>query len=289
METQYIILILISAFAHSFYNFLVHNSGGSRLFLLLMFFVAAICASVMYGFHFSQISIDVTTFLLIYGASLFYILYQIFVSKAYEHGEISRLYPLSVLSPILVPIWAVFFLHEQINVGIIIGICISTCGAMFMKQKSFSLDFADLFTKKNLYKGAGYAITASVMYSVGSVFDKSSVGKFDLIPYLWFLLTCMTLNLVAYSVFFERIIFKEFSNISWWRLFVAGVVAYVSFYTFRAALQHMPVTVAVPIRTTSIVFAVLLGVFFVKEKITAIKIFGASTIVLGIIIINFSI
>ena len=290
MELQYIVLILISAFSHSFYNFLVHKSGGNRLFLLCMFILAAISATIVYATHYTSISIPISTFLLIYGASLFYILYQVFVSKAYEHGEISRLYPLSVLSPILVPIWAVLFLHEQINIGIIAGIIISTMGAMIMKQKTLvDFEFKYFFTNKNLYKGAGFAITASVMYSIGSVFDKSSVGKFDLEAYLWVLLVCMTLNLLLYSVLFERKIFKTFSKISWMHLLIAGITAYISFYTFRAALQHLPVTVAVPIRTSSIVFALFLGIIFLKEKINAIKLIGVTTIIIGIVIINFSI
>ncbi len=289
MAAHYLVLILISALAHSFYNFLVHKSGGNRLFLLLMFVVAAISASVVYGFNFEFFTFSFKTFAIIYAASLFYILYQVFVSKSYELGEMSRLYPLSVLSPVLVPIWAVLFLHEQLSVSIVIGICLSTAGAMIMKQKSLrSMEFADLFTKRNLYAGAGYALTASLMYSFGSVLDKFSVGLFNLIPYLWLLLTCMTLNLFIYTLLFENKVFASYKTIAWNRLIIAGVAAYISFFTFRAALQHVPVSVAVPIRTSSIVFALLMGVLFVGEKINTIKIIGITTIIIGIVIINIS-
>lgn len=290
MELIYLGSILLSALAHSFYNFLVHKSGGNRLFLLLMFVVAAITASVVYFVYYEPIVLNYKVAAIIYAASLFYILYQVFVSKSYELGEISRLYPLSVLSPILVPVWAVLFLHETLTVGIIIGIALSTAGAMVMKQKSLrNMVFSDLFTKRNLYAGAGYALTASLMYSVGSVLDKSSVGLFNLIPYLWVLLSSMTINLLLYTLIFEPKVFSHISSINWKRLAVAGVAAYISFFTFRAALQHVPVSVAVPIRTSSIVFALILGIMLLGEKITTIKVVGITTIIIGIIIINISI
>lgn len=290
MEIIYLGLILLSALAHSFYNFLVHKSGGSRLFLLLMFVVAAIAASMVYGLFYEPFVLPFKTFVIIYTASLFYILYQVFVSKSYELGEISRLYPLSVLSPVLVPLWAMLFLHESLSFGIVAGIVLSTAGAMIMKLKTLrKLEFADFFTKRNLYAGAGYALMASLMYSFGAVLDKSSVGLFNLVPYLWVLLLCMTINLVLYTIFFERTVFFDFSSISWPRLAIAGIAAYISFFTFRAALQHVPVSVAVPIRTSSIAFALLLGIVFLGEKINTIKILGISTIALGIVIINISI
>lgn len=289
MELTYLGFILLSAMAHSFYNFLIHKSGGNRLFLLLMFVVAAIAATIVYISNYEPFVLNFKIAAIIYAASLFYILYQVFVSKSYELGEISRLYPLSVLSPVLVPVWAVLFLHERISMGLIIGIILSTAGAMIMKQKSLrNMVFSDLFTKRNLYAGAGYALTASLMYSFGSVLDKSSVGLFNLIPYLWILLSSMTLNLLIYTILFERKVFADITHINYTRLTLAGITAYISFFTFRAALQHVPVSVAVPIRTSSIIFALLLGSILLHEKITAIKLIGISTIIIGIVIIQIS-
>jgi len=289
MEIVYLAFILASAFSHSFYNFLMHKSGGNRLFLLLLFTIASLCASINYLISEDSISLDLKTFLIIYGASIFYVLYQISVTKAYEKGEISKLYPLTVLSPIFVPIWAFFFLKETLNLGIIIGILVTIIGAISVKQKSLRLkEFKTLFSVKGNAAGAGFAILASLMYSIGSVLDKSKIGDFNLIPYLAVLLGCMAFNMLLFSLFFERKTFKDLKKIKWFSVIVAGITGYISFYTFRAALQHVDVSLAVPVRLSSIFFALLLGILFLNEKLTLNKVVGISIIIGGILIINLS-
>ena len=290
MELLYIFFILSSALFHAGYNFLMHKSHGSRLFLMVLFIIAATCASIVFLFSTQTIELNFVGCGIIYIASAFYVLYQIFVSKAYEKGEISRMYPLTVLSPIFVPIWAFIFLHEHITIGVITGIIISTIGAILVKQTHISWkSFFGVFLQKYEYKGAGFAILASLMYSIGSVFDKSRIADYSLIPYLWVLLTSMALNMIIFSLIFERSVFTEISKISWKYVGIAGILGYASFYTFRAALQHVDVSVAVPIRTSSILFAVFLGVIFAHEKLTKNNTIGVTTIINSILIIKFSV
>ena len=289
MELIYIAFIVISAFGHSFYNFLMHKFGGSRLFLMLLFSIASLFATVNYLFHDESILLDWQSFLTIYSASVFYVLYQISVTKAYERGEISKLYPLTVLSPIFVPILATIFLKEHLNAGIMIGILITASGAIIVKQTSLNpRELKHLFSVQGSYKGAGFAIFASILYSVGSVIDKSKIGEFHLDPYLWILLSCMSINMFLFALFFERETFKEFKSIKWKAVTIAGFFGFVSFYTFRFALKHVDVILAVPIRQSSIFFAILLGVLFAKEKLTVNKVVGVLVIISGIILINFS-
>ncbi|MFO7868858.1 MAG: EamA family transporter [Bacteroidales bacterium] len=290
MERVYILFILISACAHAFYNFLMHSSGGSRLFLLIMFFIAAGAANISFLFSNASITISFIQFIQIYTASAFYVLYQIAVSKSYEKGEISRLYPLTVLSPMFVPIWAGFFLNERIVLLTIIGIIITVIGAIIIKQKHISLrHLKTSLAKENSYHGAGYALLASVFYSIGSVIDKSSIMHFSLSPYLWILLSCMAFNMLIFNLIIDKNICSQIRSIHILPVISAGLIAYISFYTFRVALQHVNVSIAVPIRVSSVIFAVLLGLFFGKELISQNKIIGISTIIIGILIINSSI
>ncbi len=267
----------------------MHRSGGSRLFLMLLFSIASVFATINFLFHEDSISLDWRSFFMIYSASVFYVLYQISVTKAYERGEISKLYPLTVLSPIFVPILATIFLKEHLNAGIILGILVTASGAIIVKQTSLNpRELKQLFSVQGNYKGAGFAILASVLYSVGSVIDKSKIGEFHLDPYLWILLSCMAVNMFLFALFFERETFKEFKSIKWKAVTIAGFFGFISFYTFRFALKHVDVILAVPIRQSSIFFAILLGVLFAKEKLTVNKVVGVLVIISGIILINFS-
>lgn len=290
MEIIFIVSILASAFFHAWYNFLMHKSQGSRLFLLALFCVAACCSFFVFLLSPHSISIPFPTFIIIYAASVFFVLYQICVAKAYEKGEISRMYPLTVLSPVFVPVWAVLFLNESPSIGVLVGIFITTIGAIAMKQTSFSWHaFGEIFSRKNMYQGAGFALTASLMYSIGSVFDKARIADFSLFPYLWILLTCMACNMLVFTLIFDRAIFKDIPSLPWKRVLFAGILGYLSFFTFRYALQQVDVSVAVPIRTSSIVFAVILGFLLAKEQLSKAKIIGISAIIIGILIIHVSV
>ncbi|MDA3882002.1 MAG: EamA family transporter [Bacteroidales bacterium] len=290
MEGIYILCILISACAHALYNYLMHSSGGSRLFLLFMFLIAACTSGIALLFSQQTIHIPFTHCITIYAASLFYVLYQISVSKAYEKGEISRLYPLTVLSPIFVPIWAFLFLQETISGGVLIGIIITILGAISVKQKQKSYtNIRYFFSKQNSYKGAGIAILASIFYSFGAVFDKASIEHFELLPYLAVLLTCMAVNMLIINIILNKNIFSHVRTIRAIPVLAAGLIAYISFYTFRVALQHVDVSIAVPIRVSSVLFAVILGLTFGKELISRNKIIGIITIISGILIINFTV
>jgi len=181
---EFIGFIVLSAFLHAFYNFLMRKANGDEGFLLTMFLVATGVAAFMAVLTGGLAAIPWRQLPYVYGASFFYIQYQILVSKAYESGNISTLYPLTVLSPIFIPIWAFFFLSD------------------------------------------------------------------------------------------------------WKAGILGGLTVYFSFLLFRVALKEVFVSLAVPVRQVAIVFAILLGVLFLKEKIEPRNVFGSVIIVLGIVLIN---
>jgi uncharacterized membrane protein len=67
---------------------------------------------------------------------------------------------------------------------------------------------------------------------------------------------------------------------------LGGITLYFSFLFFRVALKEVFVSLAVPVRQVAIIFAILLGVLFLKEKIEARNLLGSLIIILGIVLIN---
>lgn len=133
MALQFIWFIVLSAFLHAFYNFLMRRAAGDEGLLLTMFVVASGLAGAVAFFSDGMNAVPWRQLPYVYGASFFYIQYQILVSKAYESGNISALYPLTVLSPIFIPIWAFFFLSETISFVSGTGIVLTVVGATPVK------------------------------------------------------------------------------------------------------------------------------------------------------------
>ena len=67
---------------------------------------------------------------------------------------------------------------------------------------------------------------------------------------------------------------------------LGGLIFYFSNFFFRVALKAVYVSLAVPVRQVAILFAILLGVLFLKEKIGRRAVIGSIIIILGIILIN---
>ncbi len=287
MEIKYILFIVVSAFFHAFYNYLMRRSGGSRTFLLWMFTAASLIATVVTAVRGDYRDIPWAYVPYILGASSFYILYQVFVAKSYEQGNISANYPLTVLSPIFIPFWAFLFLGERISFLTGMGIMVTVAGAVLVKLNAFNrAELKKMFTFNRDYVGARFALGASFVYSFGAVFDKSKIAHFSLSIYLFFLLYFMTLQLLVYHSVIRRKPFLSYIKSHWKPVLIGGIVVNLSFYTFRIALKVVPVSITVPVRQVAVVFAILLGVFSLKEKISPGKLLGSAVIIAGIILVN---
>ena len=287
MKIEYLLFIVLSAFFHAFYNFLMRKSMGSRIFFTWMFIISAVIALVFTIVTGGYRGIPWHFIPYVYGAAFFYTIYQIFVSQAYERGNISKYYPLTVLSPIFIPIWASLFLAERISVVTGLGIFITIVGALLVKLNSFSFEeFKKMFRFSKDYVGARFALGASVVYSFGAVFDKAKIASFPLPAYHVLLLGFIAMNGSVYSHFIEKKALVPYFKKNWRALILAGLIVFLSFLTFRVALRVVPVSIAVPVRQVAIIFAILLGVLSLKEKLRLSGLIGSFIIILGIVLVN---
>jgi uncharacterized membrane protein len=290
MRIEFLLYIVISAFLHAFYNFLMRKSNGSRIFLVSMFTIAGLTAASIAIITGNYRNIPWHNVPYIYGASFFYILYQIFVSKSYEYGKISTHYPLTVLSPIFIPIWAYFLLAEKISFITGSGIIITIFGAVMVKLDAFKWsEVKKMFRLSKEYIGGRFALAASLMYSFGAIFDKSKIATFDIVTYIGFILMFMAINLIIYTIIFQKQSVRAYLPKHWQFILLGGITVFLSFFTFRVALKEVMVSVAVPVRLISIVFAILLGIIVLKEKPDFQKIIGSLIIIGGIILVNLGI
>jgi len=288
MTTVYLLLITVSGLLHAFYNFLMRRQKGSRIFLTGMFIAGAIFSVVVTFVAGVPVEIAWQAVPNVFFAALFYTLYQVFISKGFEKGDIALVYPLAMLSPLFIPVLALIFLDEIIPFYVWIGIFI-TIGGVFLIQIN-SLTFHELKKMIRLskdYRTARIALLASFMYAFGSVLDKSKIGEFHILIYLNLLLIFMALQLILWSALFERKAIVGYSGKNISLILAAGAVLMLSFTTFRVALQHVFVSIAVPLRLSSIVFAVMFGVLLLKEKLSRNRILGILILLAGLILIQF--
>lgn len=287
MKPEYLVLITASGFFHAFYNFLMRRSQGSRLFLTGIFCFGAAISLLVTAMSDVPLEFPVEAVSYVFAASFFYVFYQIFISFAYERGEIAVVYPMAMLSPLFIPLLALFFLSEVIPFSVWVGICITIAGTILVQLNFVSLaEIKKMLLFSKDYRAGRLALVASFVYAIGSVFDKSRIGEFNILIYINFILVFMSLLLVAYSMMFEKAQIIPYFVKNFRTMLIGGVLLFLSFLTFRIALQHVYVSIAVPVRLSSIIFAVMFGFFVLKEKLSRNKIVGIAIVIAGILLVQ---
>jgi drug/metabolite transporter (DMT)-like permease len=69
---------------------------------------------------------------------------------------------------------------------------------------------------------------------------------------------------------------------------VGGGASLAAYAMVMWAFSKAPIAVVMAVRETSILFAILIGIFFLKEKITLPKIIGSSITLFGIFLLRAS-
>jgi drug/metabolite transporter (DMT)-like permease len=69
--------------------------------------------------------------------------------------------------------------------------------------------------------------------------------------------------------------------------FIGGTLSYIAYGTIVWAFTQAAVPTVAALRETSIIFALLIGTFFLKEKFTFLKTIAVLTIFFGVIILKF--
>ena len=69
-------------------------------------------------------------------------------------------------------------------------------------------------------------------------------------------------------------------------LIIGGSASYLAYSLIMYAFSKAPIAVVMALRETSIIFAILLGVLFLNEKITKPKLFGTGLTLIGVIILR---
>jgi drug/metabolite transporter (DMT)-like permease len=287
MKPEFLLLITLSGFFHAFYNFLMRRAHGSRLYLTGIFAVGAAISIIVTLASGTPVVIPFAAVPFVLAASFFYAFYQLFISFAYERGDIAVVYPMAMLSPLFIPLLAFLFLGEVIPIAVWTGICIAIAGTLLVQLNFVSIaELNKIVRFSKDYGAARLALAASFMYAIGSVFDKSRISEFDILIYMNFILIFMALMLASYSAIFEKEQLMPYFSKHFKSLLLGGGLLFLSFLTFRIALQHVYVSIAVPVRLSSIVFAVLFGVIILKEKLNRNKAIGIFIVILGIIFIQ---
>jgi len=204
--------------------------------------------------------------------------YQWFLLSSYQIGDLTKVYPIARGSgPLVATIISILFLGLVLDNLIILSILFLCLGIIIL----------GIFDKvsKNNSKIIQYSLFTGFFIGLYSLVDGYGARvSLSAISYIsWsFLLNAfvfpVVLNFKNQKKVFKRVMNKG-KQIFWF----GGTISYVVYVIVVWGFTKAPIPMVGALRETSIFFSILIGYFFLKEKITPTKILSILLILIGVV------
>lgn len=209
--------------------------------------------------------------------------YQFFLLQSYKVGDLTQVYPIARGSaPLLVAFCSVFILSVELSSQELLAIVVIGLGIL-------SLSLVRRGDGQRNPQAVVFALVTSCFIASYSMVD--GLGARHAGTALGFYSWLSLANgfvMSVYVFFVQPTIFRQLAT-SHIKLFaVGGGASFVAYSIVTWAFTQAPIALVTALREVSIVFALLMGVFFLKERIDLIKVFSTMTTLLGVILLRFA-
>ena len=207
--------------------------------------------------------------------------YQYNLISAYKVGDLTKVYPIARgTGPIVATIISIIFLELLITKFQTLSIVLICFGIIILGVFSkssiknnnaviYSLATGFFIGLYSLVDGYGARISQSPLNFLGWSFILNAM----IFPFV--------LKYMGYSNVFRRVL-KEAKLIFW----VGGTLSYIVYGIVVWSFTKAPIPLVGALRESSIVFSILIGFFFLKERVTFIKVASIVAIFAGVVFLK---
>lgn len=211
--------------------------------------------------------------------------YMIFLIKAYEIGDLAQIYPLARgTAPMLSTLAAWFFAGEALTPIMGAGIAMVLSGIYVMGMHGGARGQAKLSGK-----AITFALVTSLFIAAYTITDGLGVrlSRSSSAYTAWVFVLDMVTMTIAVAFWRGRSAFRNISpHIG--KGMLAGALSLGSYWIALWAMTQAPIGAVAALRETSILFALLISMIFLKEPFTAWRGAAAVLIVAGAAALRFS-
>ncbi|NOH95693.1 multidrug transporter [Vibrio sp. 99-70-13A1] len=297
MEVTAIIIVVFSALLHAGWNILGKSNQGSGSAFFLASGSAAALLLTPYLFWYSMTlgieKIPSVFWMLVFFSGIFQIVYLIGLGMAYKQADIGVIYPMARALPVLMVGLGTVSIGYELSMNQWLGFVLITVGCLFVPLKRF----IDLRLKAYLNLGVLWALIAAIGTTGYSIIDKEALLLLD--PLSTSIITNKHTAIFYLGVQFWAIVIPlslwllvtnqkaEFQS-AWVLRKRATAAGIMMASTYGLVLFAMTMTdnvsLVVALRQVSIIFGVVMGIYFLKEKWHMTRGVGVVFIIAGLVI-----
>lgn len=220
-------------------------------------------------------------FLFVIVGALLHCGYQIFLMNAYRFGDLSQVYPIARgLSPLLLTLATLILGQDFLSSGDIFGIILVSSALMIFG-----------FRQLRFGNGGGKALVLSIMtglfiasYSMVDALGTRITG--DAISYYSAMSFVNAGMMIMYFGVWHRASLTSLPKTGKMIFLVGGGASYAAYIIVLWACLFAPVAVVSSLRETSVLFAVILGVVILKEKLSPVQVIATIVLISGVMIMR---
>ncbi len=279
MSTTVFIAVIFAAFLHAVWNAMVKNYEDKVISVSAIVF-GHVPIAILVMLFLPLPTLESVPYIIL--SALIHQGYQYYLISAYGVGDLTRVYPIARGSgPIVATIISIIFLGLLISKIQILSIFLICFGIIILglfsgsslknnKAVIYSLATGFFIGSYSLVDGYGARISLSPLSFIGCSFVINAL----IFPFV--------LKSMNYSNVFNKVIKK--AKIIFW---VGGTISYIVYGIVVWCFTKAPVPIVGALRETSIIFALLIGSFFLKERFTLLKTVAVLTIFIGVLLLKF--
>lgn len=273
-------MVIAAALLHAAWNALV-KANADRLVMVAMMGISQTLISFMVVPFIAFPTPESWPY--IWASTALHAGYYSFLILAYRYGDLSHVYPIARgSSPLMVVVITVCVIGEILSTQATASIVLIALGIMSLTLTRGGSGFRE--PKAILFAlGTGVFIAGyTVVDGLGARLADSAhsyifwLNLFDGIP----------ITLIALYLRRNQIVTQVRAT---WKLgFLSGVVSLLAYWIVLWAMTQAPIALVSAVRETSMIFAVLFGIFFLKEKLNLARVTSIFITLVGVVILKLS-
>jgi len=279
MSTNLVLLVLFAAALHAGWNALA-KSGGNPLYSIAAYRLVAGLVSLGLLWTVPLPTAEAWVFLI--ASMLIHNVYYFTLGRAYLSGDLSLVYPLfRGLAPVLVAAGAAIFFGEVLSLQALLGVFLVSAGLM-------SLAFFGINNPYRLTPTLGWSLATCILIAMYTVTDGVGVRQVEnSLSYILWLFTLEAVPIVIWLTWFQRQNWVAFLAQNPAQVLAGGLASSAAYGIVIHAMGLGAMALVSSLRETSVIFAALIGALLLKEPFGRQRIFAASVVALGVMVIRY--
>ena len=273
-------MVLAAALLHATWNALVKVNTDRLVMVAVMMITQAVFASLALPFVAFP---PAQSWPYIAASTALHTAYFGTLVMSYKYGDLSHVYPIARGSaPLIVAVASVLIVGEMLTPQATVSVILIAFGIMSLTLARGAKGFRQP-------RAIAYALATGVFiagYTVVDGLGARSAGSAH--GYIFWLNIFDGIPTVLLAFYMRRDRFFAQARVSWQLGMIAGVVSLLAYWIVIWATTLAPLALVSAVRETSMIFAVLLGVFVLKERLNLARLASITITLLGAVILKTS-